>query len=198
MKHSIKAILLIITTICLSNCERDDICASSTPTTPRLIIEFYDATDQENLKNVPNFTVYGVDPDLAIPDDDDNSSAILLEPFESERLFNRSINIAKLPLIVGNEEEETTVRFIMERRTDLRLDEDNSTESNIDIVEISYVPEFVYVSRACGFKSIFTNLRISIVQDDDNWLLFSGFPDNDNTDNINLENEDSTHINLFH
>jgi len=198
MRHRFKIILSILILTSLLNCERDDICPSDTPTTPRLIIEFFDATEQEDLKNVPNFTVYGDDADLAEPTNEDFSSAILLEPFETERLFNQRTNIAKLPLVVGNAGEETIVRYIMERRTDLRLDDDESTNSNTDIIEISYIPEFVYVSRACGFKSIFTNLRIRVIQDDNNWLLFSSFPDNDNTDNIDVENENSTHINLFH
>jgi hypothetical protein len=197
IKHLRNLVLLIVTSS-LVNCERDDICSSDVPTTPRLIIEFYDATEPENLKDVPSFTVYGENPDLPVPVPEDFSSAILIEPFQAERLFNRSTNIAKLPLITGTEGEETVLRYVLERRTDLRLDDNEDTNSNTDIIEISYVPQFEYVSRACGFKSVFTNLRINIIQDDDNWLLFSSFPDNDNTDNITVTNENSTHINLFH
>jgi len=189
---------LVLVTSIFANCERDDICSSDVPTTPRLIIEFYDATEQDNLKNVPSLTVYGEDAELPIPVAEDFSSAILIEPFQAERLFNRSTDIAKLPLVIGNEGEEIVIRYILERRTDLRIDGNETTSSNTDIIEISYVPQYEYVSRACGYKSIFTNLRISIIQDDDNWLLFSSFPDNDNTDNITVANENSTHINLFH
>ncbi|MEM1001427.1 MAG: hypothetical protein AAGH46_02130 [Bacteroidota bacterium] len=199
MTQRFKVLILSLAFAFLNNCERDDICSEGTPTTPRLIIEFYDASEEENLKNVPNFTVFGEDPGLAAPDNEDNSTAIRLEPFENERLFNSISNIAKLPLLTGNEGEETTLRFNLERRTDLRLDEDEMTSSNIDMIEIEYVTRYEYVSRACGYKSVFTNLRITVVPDEDNWLaLFFTFPDNDNTDNITVENEDSTHINLFH
>jgi hypothetical protein len=184
--------------ILFPNCERDDICSADTSTTPRLLIEFTDIVNQDELKTVPGLTVYGDRPDITIPDNEDISGAILIEPFETGRLFNRSTNSAKPPLIIGEEGIETTARFVFERRTDLRLDQDDQTESNPDIVEVSYVTEYVYVSRACGFKSIFTTLRVNVIPDEDNWILGVSFPDNNSTDNITIENENSTHVNLLH
>lgn len=182
----------------LTNCERDDICSEVTPTTPRLIIQFYDITEADELKFVPNLTVYGDSPNIPIPDNNDNSGAILIEPFETSRLFNLTVTEAKPPLVVGTEGETITTRFAFERRTDLRLDDDASTNSNIDYVDITYVSQYVYVSRACGYKSVFSELRISVVEDDDNWIINTSYPNNPNTDNITVENEAATHINIFH
>lgn len=182
-----KALILIVG-LTLCSCERDDICAEDTSTTPRLLVEFFDVLEQDNLKNVPNLTVYGEglteDPEAA------NSKTLI---------FNTSSNAVALPLIIGTEGEEVTTRFVMERRTDLRLDEDASTSSNIDIIEITYIPEFEFVSRACGYKSVFTDLKVRIVPDSDNWIIAVTFPNNtNNTDNITVANEDATHVNLLH
>ncbi len=188
----------------LSDCERDDICSEFTPTTPRLLIEFYDIANQEELKFAPQLSVYGNDPAFDPPTNEDNSSAILREPFETSRVFNVSVNEVKPPLIVGpevgpdGEPVTTTTSYAFERRTDLRLDNDDETSSNVDIVNFTYVTEYVYVSRACGYKSIFKNLRVEIVDDGDNWILGFRFPDNNITDNIIVENEDATHIDLLH
>ena len=52
-------ILLLVFALGFISCERDDICAESTATTPQLIIEFYDASNPDDLKSVPRLTVYG-------------------------------------------------------------------------------------------------------------------------------------------
>ena len=49
-----KIYLLFLIAITFSSCEKDDICDANTPTTPRLIIDFYDATNPTALKNVIN------------------------------------------------------------------------------------------------------------------------------------------------
>ena len=54
----IKFFILFIA-ISLINCERDDICAETTSTTPRLLIEFYDALSTDDLKNVALFSSEG-------------------------------------------------------------------------------------------------------------------------------------------
>ena len=50
-----------------------------------------------------------------------------------------------------------------------------SRYENIDIITVNYIPKFVYVSRACGYKSIFTNNSIIINSDSDNWIFSSLF-----------------------
>ncbi|WP_299124713.1 DUF6452 family protein [uncultured Winogradskyella sp.] len=189
--RKLKFFILFIA-IVLINCERDDICAESTLTTSRLSIEFYDATSPDDLKSVPRLTIYGDSPNISIPDDEDSSGAILIDPFETGRVYNANLSSAELPLIIANENEETTTRFILEKDTNLRLDTDNTTESNIDILEITYTTEFIYVSRACGYKSVFNGLGVIVENDTDNWIS------NIEVLETTIENENTVHVRIFH
>ncbi len=186
-------VLILFITIALISCERDDICAETTATTPRLLIEFYDNSEPDDLKSASRLTIYGDSPDISIPNDDDFSGAILVEPFELERIYNSNTSSAGLPLIIDSDGVTTTSRFILEKDTNLRLDSDNTTNSNVDIIEISYIPEFVYVSRACGYKSIFNNLSITLeASDGSSWIQ--------NIDIIEttIENENTVHVRILH
>ena len=49
--------LSLLLAVSFWNCEKDDICAEGTPVTPRVIIEFFDATNQTIPKNVTNLGV---------------------------------------------------------------------------------------------------------------------------------------------
>jgi len=170
------ALIILITLIGIS-CERDDICAESTPTTPHLIIRFYDVDDQEQTKQVRLLTVNGVDGD-----------GNLLENIIS----NTSTDSIVLPLYFQNEGIVTKSRFELKRDSDFDNDSNNTTFSNTDIIEVSYTPEFVYVSRACGYKSIFNNAQNTIILDSEQWIF--GYE----IINPTIENENSAHIILYH
>lgn len=176
----IKFFILFIA-IALINCERDDICAESTLTTPRLLIEFYDALSTDDLKNVPRLTLYG---EGLVTDPTGDADATIV--------YNANANAAELPLIHGNEGELTTSRFIIEKDTNLRLDTDTTTDSNIDIIEITYEPELIYVSRACGYRSIFNNLNVTRINDLDNWISTI------ETVETTIENENTVHVRIYH
>lgn len=192
-----KSYLFLIITIFFVSCERDDICPEGSPSTPRLLVEFFDIADTDVLKDVPRLTVYPDNENITEPTTEDPSGAILQEPFLLPRVFNTNLNNAGLPFLVGIEGERATLRYFFERDTNLRLNDDTSTTSNIDVVEISYIPEFIYVSRACGFRSVFREVEVEIIEDEDNWLLRTDFPDTIETQ-ISVENEDITHVQLFH
>ena len=188
----IKFVVLLPLLVVLS-CERDDICAAVTPTTPRLLVQFFDVSDQETLKSATRLTVYGeglVTDESGNPIEPETSSSATLA-------FNSNEDGIELPLIIGTEGELTTTRYIFERDTNFRLDSDDTTQSNIDIVEITYIPQFEYVSRACGFKSIFTELRVEIIDDGNTWIEAVNFPGT-TLNNITVENENATHVHLFH
>ena len=184
----LKKLYVLVIVIALISCERDDICAESTTTTPRLLIEFYDSSNTEDLKNVSRLTVYGEGLVL-------DETGIEIEPIEvsdATILFNENSNSVALPLIIDTAGVVTTARFILENDTNLRLDDDATTSSNIDVLEISYIPLFEYVSRACGYKSIFTNLDIDLDTDANNWIS-----DIDIEETI-IENENTVHVRIFH
>lgn len=175
--------------VALINCERDDICAEGTATTPRLLVEFFDATSPEDLKNVPRLTLYGegliVDENGIETEPSAASSATLV--------FNANANSVELPLKIddGDENELVTItRFVLEKDTNLRLNDTGI--SNKDIIEIRYQTEFIYVSRACGYKSIFKNLSVTRITDEDNWISSI------NVDVTEIENENTVHVRINH
>ena len=192
---NIKFLVLFIA-IALINCERDDICPESTQTTPRLIVEFYDATDTEELLNVSRITVYG---EGLLEEDDDGNPIEPIVSSDVTLLFNENANSVELPLIIGPEGElqpPITVRFVLEQDTNLRIEDDDPlTNSNKDIIEISYNTEFVYVSRACGYKSNFNSIGVSRVTDDDNWITNIEIEE---TIQASIENENTTHVRIYH
>ncbi|MBU2927260.1 DUF6452 family protein [Winogradskyella psychrotolerans] len=199
-----KRLLIFISFITLAiinfNCERDDICAATTQTTPRLIVGFYDATDTDELLNVSRITVYGdglfTDEDGVTTEPIEESDLIIIDyDDEDSYVFNINSNTIALPLIVGGEGELLTTRFVLEKDTDLRLDDDDDTSSNIDIIEISYNTEFVYVSRACGYKSNFNSLGVARITDDDQWITNIEIEE---TTQESIANENTTHVRIYH
>lgn len=181
--------LILITTI--QNCERDDICAEGTATTPRLLVEFYDINNPDDLKSVSRLTVYG---EGLVTDENGMETEPTTENTEGTLLFNENSTAVELPLLVGLEGEITTSRFILEKDTNLRLDEDTTTQSDVDIIEIKYTTEFIYVSRACGYKSIFNNLDIDLISAVGGTLWINNLEIVITT----VENEDTVHVRILH
>ncbi|WP_369992900.1 DUF6452 family protein [Winogradskyella sp.] len=181
-----KQFLLLFAFLMILSCERDDICAEGTATTPRLLVEFYDINDPDELKSVLRLTVYGE----GLPNPNPPESNV------NETLsFDENTTSVELPLLIGAEGEETTVRYIFEKDTNLRLDENVATDSNVDIIEISYSSEFVYVSRACGYKSIFNGLSVIREADTDNWISAIEIEESIET---TVENENTVHVRILH
>ncbi|WJJ95836.1 DUF6452 family protein [Algibacter luteus] len=174
-------LILILTTLIISyySCERDDICPDATATTPRLIIDFLDAEDSDTKKNVFDIVVIGVDN----------------EQFISEYYFTDTDDLI-LPLKTT---DSTTEYIIIQEATvnDNGTPNDSSDDfidGNQDRIVINYSRETIFVSRACGFKTIFKNVTLTIVDDGDNWML-SREP---LTDNQSVEDETTTHFNISH
>ena len=189
--------LILCIALLLFTCERDDICAEDIPTTPRLLIEFFDAADPETLKSVTRLSVYAE----ALITDENGNVTLPEQANNATLLFNSNSNNIALPLIVGNEGEETTTRYFFELDTNLRTEDDDPlTNSNIDILDITYTPDFIYVSRACGFKSIFTALNVTPNTDGDDadeWIISTTLANTTDLQ-ITVENEDATHVQIFH
>ena len=165
--------------MCVFSCEKDDICPADTPTTPRLFVEFYDNAIQENLKNITGFRVQGVGNDDVL----DGYNVV-------------TANNVLLPLLTTENETQYKLHFNY-AVNDNGTPEDTSDDfvtGNEDIISITYDTEEVYVSRACGFKTIFTNIDITIEIDSDNWLI-SREP---TTINQIIIDETTAHFKIFH
>lgn len=129
---------LMILGFASSSCEPDDICDPNTPTTPRMLIQFFDISNPSVKKNVTNLKVIG----------EGMTEGVVLTPTGiNEAQYVTNGNNILLPL--KTDADIVKYKFILNYGTNnpLLLNEDN--------LEFKYTRESMYVSRACGFKTIF-------------------------------------------
>jgi len=160
MKKSIFYILLLILTF--SACEKDDICLL--PNTPKLVLRFYDVSDTTSKKDVTFLSIWADGKDT-------------LSNYKSVTLDSIAI-----PLNVNT--TETVYHFKMNNTTG------NSIDNKFNKITLTYNPEEVYVSRSCGFKTIFNNV---IITSDNGWIQ-SFTP----STLITIDNETAAHVQIFH
>ncbi|GAA3652124.1 DUF6452 family protein [Flavivirga jejuensis] len=170
------------------SCERDDICPDSTPTTPRLIISAYNESSPDNTKFIDNLLIFGVG--------NENSLSVTVEDIDINYDGTGNILDIYLPL----KTDDDTTQYILHK--DYLYDDNDTPDdtsddietSNADTITINYSREQVYVSRACGYKTIFNDVTFTIETDDDNWIKSRISVNN----NQPVEDETETHYNIFH
>ena len=166
MKKIVFIVLSLFLSVSFWNCEKDDICAEGTPVTPRLIIEFYDAANPTVLKNVTNLGV--------------------IEPNFTEGLAFTAISKIQVPL--RTTADITTLNFVQNGS------DTNNSNDNIDAITFNYVRVDEYISRACGFKTLFyldsTN-PIELTNDGNNWIQ------NIEVMQPNIETENEVHVKIY-
>ena len=123
-----KILILLLFIVGATSCEKDDICDANTPTTPRLIIQFYDISNPTTLKSVNNLKI--------------------IAPVFSTGFYFTGVSKIKVPL--KTTENISTFNFIQNGA------DTNTTNDNTDVIQINYTRENVFVSRACGYKTVFT------------------------------------------
>ena len=158
-------ILIKITSILLflffASCERDDICIE--PTTPKLIVVFHDKDNPENAKSVE---------DLLVEIDS-------LGTYIPYGTANKTDSIA-IPLRIDT--DLTNYRFTKNYG-------DVANEISDDFT-VNYQRELEFVSRSCGYKTVFNNVTISNLTN--NWI------DHINIEQQNILNEKETHLTVYH
>ena len=162
-----RILLLLLVAISFSGCEKDDICAEET--TPRLIIEFYDISNPANLRTVLNLKVKAVGQTLDLG------------------TFN---GVSKIELPLKITDTFTKYSFILNSAGTV-------VAPNEDFLQFNYTTQNVFVSRACGYKTIFElNAPNGVTHTD------AAIPDllwikdiNIQTNSITTENE--THIKIY-
>lgn len=166
MKKIVFINLSLLLAVSFWNCEKDDICAEGTPVTPRVIIEFYNAATPTVLKNVTNLGV--------------------IEPTLSTGFSFTAISKIQVPL--KTTADITTLRFIQNGS------DTDTTNDNIDVITFNYQRVDEYVSRACGFKTLFylneTN-PVVLTADGNNWIQ------NIVVTQPNIENENEVHVKIY-
>ena len=169
----------MLATFGVSNCERDDICSESTPTTPSLIIRFYDISNQESTKNVFGLRIQGDDHVDVL----DGYNVITTDSIVLPLKTTDAITKYKLHKDYALDDNGTPD------------DPDDDFETgNEDIINVDYATEEVYVSRACGYKTIFKNVIITVEDDGDNWVQIIESVN----DNQSVEDEKAAHYKIFH
>jgi hypothetical protein len=130
--------LILILGFASSSCEPDDICDPTTPTTPRMLIQFYDVSNPSAQKKVTNLKVIG----------EGMTAGVVLTPtgIDDAKYVTNENNIL-LPL--------KTVADIVKYTFILNYGDKNPLFVNEDNLEFNYTRENLYVSRACGYKTIF-------------------------------------------
>ncbi|MEN3325124.1 DUF6452 family protein [Mariniflexile soesokkakense] len=181
-KTSLLLILLLLTGIGITiSCEPDDICPESTPTTPSLIIDAYDVDTPENKKAVTKLLVGGIDNKNVLPGYGIVSATQIVLPLKTDANTTQYVLIKDAFVNDNGTPDDTS---------------DDYFDGNTDVVTINYTREEVYVSRACGYKTIYKNVTLTVEPEtnDENWIK-SRQPLNDNQ---SVENETETHFNIFH
>lgn len=174
---NIKLIIIpiIVTFITFLSCEKDDICSETTETTPSLHVAFYDVDfpSIDTPKNVTRLRVTGIgDPDPGV-----------LTGYDA-----KTSKEAYLPL----KTTENSTQYVLHRN--YRFDDNGDVLGNPDTITISYVRKEIYVSRACGYKTIFENVVITVIDDGDKWIQLVQAEN----DNQTVENENDIHYKIYH
>ena len=168
MKHIFKFSGIFIILLITIGCEKDEICLEDT--TPHLIVRCYNQNIPDELKSVLNLKVNieGIEGDY------DN---------ETIKVLTDSIAI---PLMVT----ENRTRFILT----LPGDEEEGVEDNLDTITLIYTQEDIFVSRSCGYKTVYHDAKVTLTQDDDNWIKFL----EPTADPLEIIDENLAHVKIYH
>lgn len=166
MKKIVFITLAMLLAVSFWNCEKDDICAEGTAVTPRVIIAFYDAANPTVLKNVTNL-------------------GVIAPTFSEGKAFN---GVSKIEVPLRTNATTTTLNFIQNGS------DTDGLNDNLDAITFTYATNDVYISRACGFKTLFyldPTTPVSVTADSNNWIqnIVVTQPD--------IENENEVHVKIY-
>jgi Family of unknown function (DUF6452) len=161
-------ILVFFMTTVFSSCEKDDVCSESTSTTPRLIIDFYDLTNPTLKKDL-------------------SSIGILGEGLNTVIVFN-NVSTVQVPLDITK--DISKYQFI------LNYGNSNPAFINTDQLQFDYTRSNVYISRACGYKTLFTLDETNPFTQTDGATLDALWMRNITVLQSTISNEDETHLSI--
>ena len=164
-----KITLLLFLLIIFSGCEKDDICDAATSTTPRLIVQFYDISNPTVLKSVTNLKIIAPGFTTGIP-------------------FS---GVSKIEIPLKTTEDSTTFNFIQNGN------DTNTTNDNTDVIQINYSRNTIFVSRACGYKTVFTLNNPNGFTRTDAASLDGIWIQNVNIITTNIATENEIHVKLY-
>ena len=168
MKRKLLFIFTVLS-IGLSSCERDDICPENTPTTPRLVVQFFDINNPEIQKNINELVIQSVDTENENFIEYDNVSEIIL------------------PLKTN----QNSTQFLMT----INANSENESDINTDELIFNYARRNVYINRACGYKVEFLDFQVTQIEEsneDLEWIKVTA------VQQPNIDNENETHLFIYH
>ncbi len=166
-------LVLIVSIIFLTSCEKDDICPESTQTTPRLVITFYDVDNTQERKNVESLAIYAVR----------DNELILIEDIDG-------VTTDSVAIPLRNDIGISNFKFI----------KNYSVENDIifgdqNHIYIDYEINNVFVSRACGFIANYSILSLILVLQDYPIVEWIGGYE---IVNPIVTNENQAHVKILH
>ena len=172
MKKKILTTLVpLLALLILPGCERDDICPRESPTTPQLIIRFYNTLEPDEPKSVTRLKVIAQNEDVS----------------ETVPRLNR-ITVDSIAIPLRSFDTETTFIFIDESADD----EDGAETGNPDFISFTYTPQEVFISRGCGYSINYLGLNYTLSDDTNNWIS------NVLIETPNVINQNQAHVKIFH
>lgn len=177
--------LLLLLAFTLPGCEKDDICDADTPTTPRLVIEFYSYTDPDVLRAVTNLKVIA----------DGQTNGIVFNEAGTD-VTRYLANVNKIAVPLDTSADTINYQFI------LNANSNDPSTIYTDTLQFNYTRQTVFISRACGFSVVF-NLNSS--NDSPNPFVLNSDPaatqgtwiKNITVENYNLISENEIHLKIY-
>ena len=165
-----KILLICVFLPFFSGCEKDDICDANTPTTPRLVIEFYDnLTALPTRKNVVNLGI--------------------IAPELTTGIAYSGVNKIFVPLKING--DTTIFNFIQNGATT------PTTDDNTDVLTFNYARKSLYVSRACGFKTNFSLNQTNGIVKTEGAFADGFWIQNIQIVKSEIDNEKDIHVKIF-
>lgn len=168
MRFRLKVVFVLLLMLINFGCERDEICLEEI--TPKLILRFYNENNPDQLKSVKGLIVNieGIEGD-----------------YEDESLTVLTDSIA-IPLRVT----ENTTKIIL----NLSGDTNQGVEDNLDTLSVIYSQEDIFISRACGYKTIYNEAQAALIDDQDNWIKGIEIK----KEPLQIIDENTAHVKMYH
>ena len=155
--------LSLLLAVSFWNCEKDDICAEGTPVTPRVIIEFFDATNPTIPKNITDL-------------------GVIANGFTEGFAFDGT---SKIEISLRTNVDSTELDFILNG-----TDNDPANDETVTLT-FNYERSNVFISRACGYKTIFNLTNVLPSDFTGTWISSLTI------EQPNIINENETHIKIY-
>ena len=169
-------LLVLLLAVSFWNCEKDDICADGNANTTFMVIEFYDAANPTVLKNVTN---------LKVLLNGTTNAVVFNKDLAADNVERYLSNASKISIPLNSNATQSGFEFLLNA---------GDTSENIDVIKFNYDTNDVYLSRACGYKTIFqlnTTNAVELTADANNWIQ------NIQVSQPNILNENEVHVKIY-